>query len=316
MQVMSEVIDVAVAELQEHPALEQIPMLPACQFEALKQSLLTYGPLKPLAVVRGEEPTAPWRASPADGHPSKEGIKSENGRWLVIDGRNRLAAHRELGTPRVAAMVCEPGTDPLTYAIESAVAGRNLTKSGIVLMLFLGHPEILKERANRRGGRRGQETVISENSYRQLAGRYMVPHYYFSTLADIHAKCQASGDEAAWDEAKRAILEEEVSIPHVHAGIGSRLSDHTKKRRDPHYEQLLFSLPGTIVNAFKQWGRVGWSEDFPREAALEKVREMVAAMPDEVRAVTVDAVVESWPEHDQKTLFKALVERAKRKGRG
>ena len=269
--------------LKPHPALTGLPMCTTEQFAALCKSIQEHGLKKPLTVIG-------------------------NG---VIDGRNRLEACATVGLDRVAVIEAAPGTDPLTYAIESAVTGRNLTKSGIVLFLFLKHPALadLRSRRMRRNESKGGSVIKittppekGSTSFSDLAETYRVPREYFSTLAALHDEA----DEEEWAEIERAILACEASIPALKAGFHGKRATIGKKRSDPKYHLLAPRITTTLLSVFKAWPKIDWTEHKPaHDKAGINLLAAFRAMPDEVRALNANAI-RSWPEHERAALIKEL----------
>jgi hypothetical protein len=272
-----------VGSLGVHAALLGLPMCTEEQFAALCRSINLHGLKKPLTVI-GDQ---------------------------VIDGRNRLEAVKSCGLKQCEVVEAAPGTDPLAYAIESAVTGRNLTKSGIVLFLFLKHPALhdLLSRKNARKSPKGGSVISithppekGSESFAALAENYRVPREYFSTLATLHD--EATDEE--WAEIERAILACEASIPALKAGFAGGRATLGKKRSDPKYHLLAPKIAVTLCSAFKAWGKINWAEHAKlHDRACYGLQTAFAAMPDEVREINKRAI-EQWPEHERRALAKDL----------
>lgn len=215
-------------KLKPHPALAGFPELPLDQFQTLLISVRTHGILQPL-IVKGDE---------------------------VLDGRHRLQAACEVGLGLVP-IVERADIDPLDCAIESAISRRQLTKSGIVLLLWEKHPSLALNRGERKGGRKKllSETTVEENpSYRTLSERYGVQADYFSKIALIW---DAIGDDAdAWAELRRSILVDEASLPRLYAGVGGKLATKGGKKTATNYFSTCRTGLVSIREAFKNWKKV------------------------------------------------------------
>jgi hypothetical protein len=61
---------------------------------------------------------------------------------------------------------------------------------------------------------------LQDNTFLGLSEKYNVPRDYFSCMAAIAAKLNDDAD--AWVEVRRQILEEEISLPRLNAGIAGR----------------------------------------------------------------------------------------------
>src|SRR5579872_4470758 len=113
----------AVSSLRMHPAAAQVPAMSEAEFAALCADIAKHGIEQPLEITR-------------------------NG--LVLDGRHRLRAARELGIARVSATVVDPD-DPVAYVLRSAVQRRHLSasqKAALALNLALYQDE--RDRARKR----------------------------------------------------------------------------------------------------------------------------------------------------------------------
>jgi hypothetical protein len=274
-------IDCPIADLSEHPVLADFPLLPAEQYAALKESIFKHGQLKPLVAIRNDL----------------------DGFLQVIDGRNRLRVMREMNCPRADVELLDWDVDPLTYAIESAVTGRNLTKSGVVLMLFLKHPDLAENRAEREKGVAPIDKI--NGSFKALAERYRVPPEYFTILAQIRDAL----DDADFDQVKGSILSGEASLPALKAGIGGLQATKAKRRADPEYSALITKASRTVVNAFKCWPKLKFLNQTHASTTVRTLTEMFEVMPDQVRSINAGVIVNKWPAHEQELLARDLVDR-------
>jgi len=254
-----------------HAGLEDFPELPADQMDALTESVKEKGILEPLFCTPDNE---------------------------CYGGRAKLRIAQALDIPEVPVIIREE-TDVLGYAIETAVARRQLSKSGIALVIFEQHPEL----AATKGAKAGRpKTVIPHNntsvspsksgevlakrheSFRQLGARYKVPHYYFSLLGEM--RDGMTGEE--WTELRRVILEEEASIPRQFAGY--KTGRPAGSSRGPVVYAFLSEqglLEGILPRAFSSL-REGFSRwdteiDSKSKAAVEKEwGELLDAAPPEL----------------------------------
>jgi len=268
-----------------HPAIMDMPMLGEADLRALTASIQNNGVMKPISL-------------------------SHDGQ--VIDGRNRIAAAVRAGLISVPVIYLGSEVDPLSYALESAVTGRNLTRSGIVLMLYLKHPDLVAMRADRKGGRpseeKGQITVDNyqrfpgkgSESFASISEKYNVPAEYFTRLAHIHEQV----DEDTWEKVKRSILDRESSISAMVAGIAGKES--SKTRKDPSYHRLTCTIAVTMENAFKNWGKIAWNEKYSRETAVTSFGQALLVAPDEIRVIEGEVIMTHWTDHEREQLYKQL----------
>lgn len=273
-----------------HPDLNGLPMIGQEDLAALTESVRQHGIMKPVTLSHDD---------------------------FVIDGRNRLTAAMKAGLEYVPVMRLAGDVDPLTYAVESAVTGRNLTKSGIVLILYLKHP-FLSEGSDVRGfanvaknpnvsrcdknhtESRKQANEKGQDNYLILAEKYNVPREYFTRLAHIHGQC----DGETWEAVQRSILDRESSIPAMVAGLSGKAKTAGKKRADADYTGLIIKTSATIRNAFANWGKVKLDEKWHGKV-MEDFGEAVRHMPPDIKVVTI-AAIRDWPQHDRTALIKAL----------
>jgi hypothetical protein len=247
----TDIIQVSPQSLTLHPALANFPGLSDDQHAALENSVKVFGILTPL-VADAER--------------------------RVYDGRTRLRIAQVLELPSIPVAI-RPEPDVLAVAIESAVARRQLTRSGIAFLLFEQHPQLVKER--NKGGRpkklAGIQPVSGQElgSYRDLALRYRVPREHFGYLAEMHAGMEAE----QWAELRRLVLFEEASIPRQYAGF--RTGQPAGAQRGAVIYAALNAqgeLDGILPRAFASL-RNGWEKwrDVPTDAkaAVEKEWELL-----------------------------------------
>jgi hypothetical protein len=273
--------------LQPHPKLSTFPLLAQEQLEVLVRSVADHGILTPLTAIRTPE-----------------------GGGLVINGRNRLAAAQANLLGSVPVDWAPDGTDPVVWAIETAIASRQLTKSGIVLLLLEQHPEMEKARKTRgnfalkfsQNPNDSRCDLITTNAFKLVSERYGVPREYFSHLLSIRDGCK----DEEWMAVRRTILAGESSIPALLAGVGGKVSTKGKNRKDPEYARLITAATKTVANAFRAWGKIKFRDDRHVAITENNLHEMLVAMPDPVRRIQAQVIVESWPTHETAELLKAL----------
>lgn len=277
--------------LTVHPDAGAVPELSDSQYQALRASIDRHGMFDPILI---------------------------DGSNRVIDGRHRLRAAIELGMEGVPVARVSVG-DVALAACDAAVARRNLTASGRVLVLFLAHPALKRGAADRRHAnlKRGAKLpdvipVTSGESkefatFETLADRYGVPREYFSTLAAIEDRCGAE----EWHAVQAAILGNEASIPALNAGIGGKAATKGKKRSDPQYHIIAPRAVVTIGNSFKSWNKIPQDG---RQRVLAEMRTALQATPDAVRALIQDSILEHWPEHEKAELAALLKKAGKKSG--
>jgi hypothetical protein len=270
------VLKIPLAQLSEHPDLSLFPLANPEQMEGMITSIKSVGQLVPISVC----------PAPA-------------GNYYVVDGRNRL---RALAAAGIEAATCiEVETNPLDYAIETAVACRQLTRSGVILVLWMQHPDLAKMRGDHTSGdhrQRGCEPFTSsvkalqETTFQRLAEKYNVPREYFSCMASIAEKL--GDDPDGWAEVRRQILEEEISLPRLNAGIAGRQKTRGGKRSPTRYDSVFRRSLTGITNAFSNWQkldpkiRAPLADQWANTLAHEE-------LPDELRDRLLAALV-TWPD--------------------
>jgi hypothetical protein len=273
--------------LKPHPKLSTFPLLAPEQLEVLTRSVADHGILTPLTAIR-----------------------TPDGGGLVINGRNRLAAAQANLLGSVPVDWAPDGTDPVVWAIETAIASRQLTKSGIVLLLLEQHPELAEARKSRgnfalkfsKNTNDPRSHLTRPSSFLGVSERYGVPATYFSDLLSIRDGCK----DEEWIAVRRTILAGESSIPALLAGVGGKVSTKGKNRKDPQYARLITAATKTVANAFRAWGNIKFRDDRHVAITENNLHEMLVAMPDPVRRIQAQVIAETWPEHEKMELRKAL----------
>lgn len=260
--------------LSPHPKLETFPLLTQEQWDVLIRSVADHGILKPLVAIRTPE-----------------------GGGLVIDGRNRLAAAQANLLGSVPVDWAPDETDPVVYALEGAIASRQLTKSGIVLLLLEQHPDLAETRKARgnfslkyaKNPNDSRCHLMTPSAFLTIAERYGVPRQYFSDLLSIRDGCK----DEEWASVRRTILAGESSIPALLAGVGGKVATKGKNRKDPEYARLITSATKTVANAFRAWGHIKFLT--PRHMAITEnnLHEMLVSMPDNVRRMQAEVITET-----------------------
>jgi len=273
------------SELQLHSVLDGFPELPPAQFEPLKASIAELGVMKPLFAIEAD------------------------GVLHVFDGRHRRRAAMELELETVPVIIRDD-IDPLDFAIESAATGRQLTKSGVVLMLFEKHPSLAAGAADRKAKNfvsASKRRIISDDSsanggsevsYKTLAERYQIPVNYFTLLAKIKFGALADGQHGPvkaatpeqWLWVKQSILEEEVAITSVIRGYQSQNATLGKHRADPvylSYNPATGALGGilptaltSVKNGFAQWSKLDLAA---RGKLKEQWSELQTLIPEDLK---------------------------------
>lgn len=210
----------ATKTLDVHDDVADFPELSQEQYAALKASIEKRGILQPIVIAK----------------------------LKVVDGRHRLRIAKELGLATVP-VIESVDVAPLDYALESAIAGRQLTKSAIVLILWEKHPALAEDRGARmKAGKRPSDSITGS----ELAARYRVPREYFSLIAAVWD----STTEAGWQKARTAILEDEISLPRIRAGAAGAAATSGSKKNATNYFSTCRTGLVSIREAFKNWKKV------------------------------------------------------------
>jgi hypothetical protein len=263
----------------EHSVLENIPRLAPDQLESLRESIARRGLMEPLDVVPNPE---------------------HEGAYLIIDGRHRFEILRKANQPIPCIVSNEK--DPLDFAIDKAVQGRQLTKSGVVLMLFLNHPDLADKRARAARTKAGVEPLDSIKTYADIARTYRVPPEYFTKLASIHDRCT----DEEWEEVKIGIFQKDSAITALNAGSYGRDACKGKRRTSPHYHALARASLATVANAFGHWGEIKLATEKQRLDMEKRILTALTVMPDEVKGYQIGVIVEKWHLNHKAALFNQL----------
>lgn len=264
---MSDVLSAALTmenpqALKPHPVLATIPPLDPDAFEALITSIKQRGILKPITLSR------------ATGE--------------IVDGLHRWKASLQAGLFEVPCVYTDK--DAREFALESAVTGRRLTKSGLVLWLWEQHPLVSEARQERRfsnlkKGRfcRCDSSHIGENgdfsrSYQSLADQYKVPREYFQRLEKVRLECRHNQD---WAWVRNQVLYFELSWTRASSALAGKQTGviegedgEVKRCAVDHYGCIHRALRSIRTN-IAQWGSLTPDQRADvRETWLE-IREML-----------------------------------------
>jgi hypothetical protein len=225
----------------------------------------------------------------------KADIKAKDGRILVplladvenriVDGRHRFRIAKELDLSTVP--VVRVNGDAIEIALASALTKRQVTKSGIALILFEHHPDL------QMGGRERSKSALQGESadvtFASLAQRYGIPRQYFSGLA---AMAEEFSDKQ-WSEARDLILFQEYSIAQAYKGVKGQTATKGKKRNDPKWERLLHeSMVVELPERLKCWKQL---PEENRRKHCEAVRGTVKRWPREYARWLRDTLQEFFP---------------------
>lgn len=230
-----------------HPILRTFPGLAKDKLDALYESIREVGILTPLVAV-----------------------EDDAGQLLIVAGRNRQKVAIDCFLEEVPVIV-RNGVSPLDYALEEAVVGRQLSKSGVALMIFEQHPALQKGGAERKKGNlkvgdaprsdsigSGFSTTCDAETFRSLAARYGFPEDYLTLLSSLKSK----SDAAHWQLIRKAIFEDDVSVTRCVAGQAGRVATAGGKRSETNYLRLtpdgrcIGVMPKALAslrNGFERW---------------------------------------------------------------
>lgn len=249
-------------DISEHPLLANISILSTEKYEVLKQSIAESGIQIPVTCIHGKDD-----------------------QYVLIGGRHRLKAAKELHLARIPAVIQADGEDILKFILDTAITGRQISKSGIALTLFECNPAMIENRkARQRLGKSKKRDLVtnsqgspvnkdghiveteSEASFTELAGKYHVPREYLSRLATIREQCRPwPGDrDFEWKLVKRWILEDEMGITRLLPALEGYQLTHCVGK-DKTQIKASGKLPPTVSvgiersfsylhNQFSKWG--------------------------------------------------------------
>jgi len=252
----------ATCDLNPHSKLKHFPMLPADKLAALMESIKTKGMLKPLTITK---------------------------KGLVIDGRNRLLAALKIGLEEVPVEIVEGHPDPVLYAIETAATGRQLTKTGLCLLLIEQHPDLAGERKNRKSP--GVCHKLTD-SLVAIADQYQVPRQYFSYVAHCMDLCRNETDR---ERLRVMVYEMEVCAVNLEKGIlgwqashpvDEEVSDedlHEKqpvKKNAPKVDDILIRCFYSATKQAANWDKL---PDRSKHVIRDEFVSMWKVLPDELK---------------------------------
>jgi len=276
-------------DISEHPLLANISLLSTEKYEVLKATIAVRGVEHPVTCIRGE-----------------------GDQYLLIDGRHRLKAAKELHLQRIPAVIQSDGEDVLKFILDTAITGRQITKSGIALTLFECNPAMIENRKVRKGGythgKKVNVTAVtlkpinkdghidkteSNASFTELAEEYHIPREYFSRLATIREQCRPwPGDrDFEWKLVKRWILEDEMGITrllpalegyqHMHSVGKDKTQIKASGKLPPNLQDGFLRSFSYLHNQFSKWETIGR----PHRNVLIKTwfEEVLPSLPEELR---------------------------------
>lgn len=309
----SRIVRIAVNLIEAHPDLNCIPMLDKERMALLKTSINERGMQNPLTVM------------------PRSGME---GHYWMVDGRNRYEVAKGRGEDYLDCIVRDDIPDPLGFALENAIQGRQLTKSGIALILFLSRPDLAEKTAKAARIEAGKVPVNSingsakrvaqyrranerrafdaANSYRQLAKKYNVSVPYFSHLCRL----RESRSDQEWQEVIYKILVQEIPITRIDQGfLGGDLTKE-KKRLDMNMPKIATVYPGTLFKVFRNWGKWKFSDGYSQEACDAKWDRAYSVLPESHRRMVIRHMT-NWGLNEREAAYAALESsfKADRKGR-
>lgn len=254
------------SELHPHPKLKHFPMLSEEKYAALVLSIRQNNMLKAIVIT-------------------------EDGK--VIDGRNRLKAAMEIGLDSVPVEIRDD-VDPVVYAIESAATGRQLTKTGVCLLLLDQHPDLAECRADRKGGRKSISETGEKitSSFRDIGTQYQVPREYFTYILNCMALCRNRHDE---ERLRVMVYELETSAVNLEKGILGWQASHpidedvsdddlhgepVGKRKEPNPFKILDVSFHSVANQAAKWDSI--DKKF-QNLLRDRFVAMWKALPDELK---------------------------------
>lgn len=252
-------------DLHPHPKLKHFPMLSEDKYDALVVSIRQNSLLKPIVITSKGE---------------------------VIDGRNRLKAALEIGLDMVPVEVRDD-VDPVVYAIESAATGRQLTKTGVCLLLLDQHPDLVETRGAKAGRKAAGEIGDSiTNSFRDIGQQYQVPREYFTYILKVKELCRNQYDE---ERLEAMVYELEVSAINLEKGMHGWQASHPidekvskeaihmeppPKRKDPNPFKIMDTSFHSVATQAENWNKI----DKTFQSLLrDRFVAMWKALPDELK---------------------------------
>ena len=284
----NKIIQIPVEKLSVHPAIKDFPRLTPGQIDALDQSIKAVGLKDPLDVVA--DPDRPDH-------------------YLIIDGRHRYELML-ISNEKIPCLVVEE-KEPVTYAIEKAVQGRNLTKSGVAMLVFRQHPTLAKDSKARRlkNLKQGKTPMIPRTdligsgeiaTFKQLAKRYDIPEEYFTILADFWSRIS----DEDWLAVEEAVFVGEKSLPYVKVGQAGKDATKGMLKREPNYVRVSVSTPGSLKSIFERWDKIEFDQE-KRALSDRKFHEAYALMPEAHRNM-IREHMQNWPLAERKAARQAL----------
>ncbi|HWD20484.1 MAG TPA: hypothetical protein VHB20_14525 [Verrucomicrobiae bacterium] len=208
----------------------------------------------------------------------------------IVDGRARWRAAKRYQIKQVPTVQCEE-SEIATIIIRSLVNRRHLTKSALAYVSYPLMATAFEEAKQRRlqilRGATGESTLnrLSYESAEQLAQEIGVSRALFFQAADLHQKFAKKPDLRTDFEPQ--ILSGEIGLGACIAGIAGQESTKGQKREDDSQLELFKDGLSVVATRFKYWTKFDPEQ---KEAAVQTIRQTVAAMPKDLRGEYARAI--------------------------
>jgi uncharacterized ParB-like nuclease family protein len=273
-------------DISEHPLLANIPLLSADKYEVLKQSIAEIGIQIPVTCIHGK-----------------------GDQYVLIGGRHRLKAAKELHLQRIPAVIQADGEDILKFILDTTITGRQLTKTGICLLLMEKHPDLIKDRESRKAKAlkiglvaRVQSMNTENDSFRSLAKTYKIPFQYFTWVLEAMELCRAKSRDM--DRIRHMVFFEEVCANRLASSLrgwqaehlaGTKIGDEdvtqeVKNKSPVNIQKGLFRSIMFVRNQGQHWLRMTKEQDLK---CREMWRETIVNLPKDILEITKEAATEA-----------------------
>lgn len=207
-------------------------------------------------------------------------VESEDGAFLLIDGRHRLRAAQFSGLIEVPVVV-RPEEEAADIILGTLVHRRHYLKGALA---YLSYPVIAHQQATHGGNRGNQYKKVAKSTQSTLASAEEIcarlgfgRDLYFQAKG-VHDFFRRSPGLRA--EYEPRILSGEIGLGACLAGLSGKEATERQKRQDRPPLELITEAFRAVQMRFDHWDRL---EGSARRAVTQEATETFLKLPDEVQ---------------------------------
>jgi hypothetical protein len=256
---------------------------------ALEASIDCVGVLEPLTVVR-------------------EGDND----YLVIDGVGRLQSAKETDEPNVPCMLVEC-EDVRTYVAHKNAMGRKRSTGSRTLSYVMANYDKMRKALDNGANVKthwSQSSVADRLKVsREDVGLAVALYDSVSLGKDEYGADLSEADAAKLRQVFNAVLSAALPIRRWRAAFAGALTGTQpgqSGRAQADYAAVLTRGIDEISSAFKRWPDIQWRDEGARVCAHKQFGAALSHMPESLRVVVAQSVLDRWTKAEQTALLKRL----------